>query len=134
MIVGAAAIELEILGSRSLKEKRGVVRSILQRVRNRFGVSAAEVGGQGSWTRALLGFTTVGNNAVVVRRALDQVVDFVEDLHLAEMVASDVEILRLPHAVGLPEDDDHLDEGLLELDEDDLEENALDGDDLDADA
>ncbi len=105
MIVGAAAVELAIHGSRSLKEKRGVVRSINQRVRNRFGVSAAEVGGQGTWTRAVLGFATVGSDAVVVRRVLDQVVDFVEDLNLAEMVAADVEILRLPHAVGLPNDD-----------------------------
>lgn len=105
MIVGAAAAELEIHGSRSLKEKRGVVRSISQRVRNRFSISVAEVGGQGTWTRALLGFATVGNDAVVVRRVLDQVIDFVEGLGLAELVASDVEILRLPHAVGLPDDD-----------------------------
>ena len=105
MIVGAAAAELEIHGSRSLNEKRGVVRSISQRVRNRFSVSVAEVGGQGTWTRALLGFATVGNDAVVVRRVLDQVIDFVEGLGLAELVASDVEILRLPHAVGLPDDD-----------------------------
>jgi len=105
MIVGAAAVELIIHGSRSLKEKRGVVRSICQRVRNRFDVSVAEVGGQGTWTRALLGFATVGSDARVVRRVLDQVIDFVEDLHLAELGASDVEILRLPHAVGLPDDD-----------------------------
>ena len=96
MIVGAAGVELEIHGSRSLKEKRGVVRSINQRVRNRFAVSAAEVGGQGTWTRAVLGFATVGSDAVAVRRVLDQVVDFVESLGLAELVASEVEILRLP--------------------------------------
>jgi uncharacterized protein YlxP (DUF503 family) len=118
MIVGAAAAELEIHGSRSLKEKRGVVRSISQRVRNRFAVSVAEVGGQGTWTRALLGFATVGNDAVVVRRVLDQVIDFVEGLGLAELVTSDVEILRLPHAVGLPDDDWDDDEELEEEDED----------------
>ena len=36
MIVGAAAVEIHIHGARSLKEKRGVVRSIAQRLRNRF--------------------------------------------------------------------------------------------------
>jgi len=131
MIVGAAAAELEIHGSRSLKEKRGVVRSICQRVRNRFSVSVAEVGGQGTWTRALLGFATVGNDAVVVRRVLDQVIDFVEGLGLAELVTSDVEILRLPHAVGLPDDDDDADED-EDLDDDDADEDDdLDGDDDD---
>ena len=116
MIVGAAAVELEVHGSRSLKEKRGVVRSITQRVRNRFHVSVAEVGGQGSWTRVLLGCAAVGNDPVVIRQVLDRVVAFVEDLHLAEVVASDVEILRLPHAAGAGDED--------ETDEDDDEGEA----------
>ena len=38
MIVGAAVVELHVHGSQSLKEKRGVVRSIAQRLRNRFNV------------------------------------------------------------------------------------------------
>ena len=46
MIVGAAAVEIHIHESQSLKQKRGVVRSIAQRVRNRFQLSVAEVGGQ----------------------------------------------------------------------------------------
>jgi len=129
MIVGAAAAELEIHGSRSLKEKRGVVRSISQRVRNRFGVSVAEVGGQGTWTRALLGFATVGSDALVVRRVLDQVIDFVEGLGLAELVASDVEILRLPHAVGLPDDD--AGEGADRVEDWDADDSGWDADDDD---
>jgi len=117
MIVGAAGIELAIHGSRSLKEKRGVVRSVNQRVRNRFGIAAAEVGGQGTWTRALLGFATVGSDPVVVRRVLDQVIDFVEALGLAEVVAAEVEIVRLPHAVGLDDDDADLEGSDEELDD-----------------
>jgi uncharacterized protein YlxP (DUF503 family) len=106
MIVGAAAVELRVEGSRSLKEKRGVVRSVSQRVRNRFPVSVAEVGGQDTWTQAILGITTVGTDPVRVRRVLEQVVDFVEDLHLAELVAQDVEILRLPLSAGHGDDPD----------------------------
>ena len=97
MIVGAALVELHVHGSRSLKQKRGVVKSIVQRMRNRFNVSVAEVGGQGTWQRAVLGIGAVGSDAVSVRRSLDRVVDFIEGLHLAEVRASDVEILSLPH-------------------------------------
>lgn len=123
MIVGAAAIELHVHGSTSLKEKRGVVRSISQRVRNRFSVSVAEVGGQGTWTRAILGVATVGSDAVVVRRVLDQVVDFVEELHLAELVAQDVELMQLPLAGE--DDDDGEDEGRFGAeDEEDSGEEA----------
>lgn len=98
MIVGAAVVELQVHGSRSLKEKRGVVRSILRRVRNRFNLSAAEVGGQDTWQRAVLGFAAAGPDAVQVRGVLDRAVVFVEELHLAEVIGSDVEITELPYS------------------------------------
>ena len=44
MIVGAAIVELHVHASQSLKQKRGVVRSIVRRVRNRFNVSVSEIG------------------------------------------------------------------------------------------
>jgi uncharacterized protein YlxP (DUF503 family) len=97
MIVGAAAVELHIHGSRSLKEKRGVVRSISQRVRNRFNLSVAEVDGQDRWQRAVLGLSAAGADAVQVRRVLDRAVAFIEDLQLAEVVGSDVEVIALPY-------------------------------------
>ncbi|MEE2679394.1 MAG: DUF503 domain-containing protein [Myxococcota bacterium] len=96
MIVGAAALELHVHGSRSLKQKRGVVRSISQRLRNRFNISVAEVGGQDTWQRAVLGLTAAGAEAPVVRRVLEQALEYAEGLHLAEVTFSDVEILELP--------------------------------------
>lgn len=97
MIVGAALVELQVHGSRSLKEKRGVVRSVTRRVRNRFNISVAEVGGQDTWQRALLGLTTAGSDAATVRAALARAVEFIEQLQLAEVVDSDVELVRLDH-------------------------------------
>lgn len=104
MIVGAALIELHVHGSHSLKEKRGVVRSVVHRVRNRFNVAAAEVGGQGTWQRAVIGVTAVGFEARSVRSVLEKVVEFVEGTGLAEVTNSDVEILTLEH--GDPDRDD----------------------------
>jgi uncharacterized protein YlxP (DUF503 family) len=106
MIVGAAVVELHVHDSGSLKAKRGVVRRILGRVRSRFPVSAAEVGGQGTWQRAVIGLVTVGNDARKLRAVLEDAVSFVESLGLAEVTNSDVEILRLPVAG----DDDAADE------------------------
>jgi hypothetical protein len=106
MIVGAAVVELHVHGSRSLKEKRGVVRSVVQRIRNRFNVSAAEVGGQGTWQRAVIGIVTVGHEARAVRAALDHVVEFVEGVGLAELTNSDIEILTLEHSDPSSDDDE----------------------------
>jgi uncharacterized protein YlxP (DUF503 family) len=93
MRVGAARVELHVHGSQSLKAKRGVVRSIVQRVRNRFNVSVAEVGGQDTWQVAVLGLVTVAGDAGVVRKRLEQAVTFIEDLHLAEVLDQEIEIL-----------------------------------------
>lgn len=106
MTVGAALVELHVHGSRSLKAKRGVVRSIVSRVRNRYNVSVSEVGGQGTWQRAVLGISAVGGDAAIVRRTLARVVGFIESLHLAEIRASDIELVDLPYAEQTNEEDD----------------------------
>jgi uncharacterized protein YlxP (DUF503 family) len=103
MIVGAALIEIHVHGSQSLKQKRGVVQSIKQRVRNRFNVSVAEVGGQGTWQRATLGLTAAGSEARIVREVLERVLAFIEELHLAEVAFGDIEILELPWDDGQDE-------------------------------
>ncbi len=105
MIVGASVIDLHIHGSQSLKAKRGVVRSIVQRVRNRFNVSVAEIGGQDTWQLAVLGITAAGSDEVTVRRVLDRAGDFIENLHLAEVGAVDTCVVELPHEDPLCTDD-----------------------------
>ena len=97
MLVGAAIVELHLHGCQSLKQKRGIVRSISGRVRNRFNVSVAEVGGQDKWQRCQLGLSASGSDATVLRRVLDRATTFIEELHLAEVLSVDVEILDLPH-------------------------------------
>ena len=104
MIVGAAAVEIHIHDSQSLKAKRGVVRSIAQRVRNRFHVSVAEVGGYDTWQLAVLGLAAVGSDRRRVRGVLEQALTFIEDLHLAEVLHSDVELMDLPYREGQWED------------------------------
>lgn len=97
MIVGAAAVEIHVHGSQSLKQKRGVVRSISQRVRNRFKLSVAEVGGQDTWQRAVLGLAAAGSDPVRIRAVLEQAARFIEEMHLAEVLHVDVEIVELPY-------------------------------------
>jgi uncharacterized protein YlxP (DUF503 family) len=69
-----------------------VVRSITQRLRNRFNVSVAEVGGQDTWQRAVLGLAVAANEAPTARRRLEEAIEFIEGLHLAEVLDQEVEI------------------------------------------
>jgi len=109
VIVGAAVIELHVHASHSLKQKRGVVRSIVQRLRNRFNVAVAEIGGQDTWQRAVLGITTTGVDRTQVRGVLTRILVFIEDLHLAEVTNSDIEVLELCYEGRDDDDDDDAD-------------------------
>jgi uncharacterized protein YlxP (DUF503 family) len=93
MFVAAARVELHVHGSQSLKQKRGVLQSIKQRVRNEFNVSIAEVGGQDTWQVAVLGLAAVSEEAQDARVRLERAIDFIAGLHLAEVTDQEVEIL-----------------------------------------
>lgn len=62
MIVGVATADLHIPAARSLKDKRRVVKSLLDRVAHRYRVSAAEVKHQSLHQRAQLGFALVNSD------------------------------------------------------------------------
>ena len=69
----AYEVEIRIPMSHSLKDRRQVVRSILAVARERFHVSAAEVGGQDTWQRAALGFAVVASDAGVAEATIDEI-------------------------------------------------------------
>lgn len=96
MILGAALVELRVHGSQSLKQKRGVVQSIKRRVRNKFNLSISEVGGQETWQRAVLGLAAAGSSERVVRGELDRAIEFIEDMRVAEVSGSEVQVTLLP--------------------------------------
>ena len=56
----------------------------------------AEVGGQDTWQRAVLGLSTVGADAPSVRRRLEKAFEFIEEQHLAEVVDQELELLEAP--------------------------------------
>ncbi len=77
MFVLAFEIELHIGASQSLKDKRQVIRSILDGARRRYGVAAAEIGFQDQWQRAQLGFAVVASSARQATEIIDDVDRFV---------------------------------------------------------
>ena len=78
VFVGLSTIDLTIPDSHSLKEKRQVVRSILDRVRSRFNVSACEADHLDEWQRATLAFAVVANDKDFVHECLMRIAEIVE--------------------------------------------------------
>jgi uncharacterized protein YlxP (DUF503 family) len=78
VFVGLSTIDLTIPDSHSLKEKRQVVRSILDRIRSRFNVSACEADHLDEWQRATLAFAVVANDKDFVHECLMRIAEIVE--------------------------------------------------------
>lgn len=73
----ALTLELRIRGSMSLKDKRTVVKHLVETCMSRFGVAAAEVGYQEQWQRSELGFAAVAGSPGHVEKLLDSVEKYV---------------------------------------------------------
>ncbi|NQT70000.1 MAG: DUF503 domain-containing protein [Desulfobacteraceae bacterium] len=95
MVVGLGIITFRLHDCRSLKGKRKVVKSIISRLRNNFNVSAAEVGANDIYQRAEIGFALVGNNRKVINAKIDKIFNLAEELGLAEIIDTEMEIINL---------------------------------------
>jgi uncharacterized protein YlxP (DUF503 family) len=73
----ALAVDFRIPASHSLKDRRAVVRRLVDGSRSRFGVAAAEVDHQDQWQRCELGFAAVSGTPGQVTDVLDSVERFI---------------------------------------------------------
>jgi uncharacterized protein YlxP (DUF503 family) len=92
MIVGRAWIELHLPGVNSLKEKRQIIKSLKETVRNKFNVSIAEVDKQDFWQRATLGLACVAGERRAANRFLSKVVAFIEQNRNISFIDYEIEI------------------------------------------
>ena len=94
MHVGIARVALHLAGNSSLKGKRMVVRSVAQRVRNRFNVAVAEIDTQDAWQVATLGIVCLSDDPRHSNEVLSKVIDFIESERLdAEVGAVEMELI-----------------------------------------
>jgi len=93
LIIGVLETRQRLRSSRSLKEKRQVVRSILGRVKARFNVSAAEVDDQDLWQSIVLGFAAAGSDTRQVVKELEGVLHLLQAHPEAEFLDHELEIL-----------------------------------------
>jgi uncharacterized protein YlxP (DUF503 family) len=102
MFVGVLRLTLHLPEPGSLKSKRHLVRSAIDRVKARFNVSIAEVGANDLWQRSVIGVTAVGNDHSFVNEALDKVADFISSMHGGQIPVTgrDIEIVSYGDGVG----------------------------------
>jgi uncharacterized protein YlxP (DUF503 family) len=92
MIVGTLRVRLLLREARNLKDKRQVVKSIKDRLRNNFNVSVAEIEAQNNRQLAVLGLAMVSNEAHHLKRALGQIVEALRCHPVAELLDREMDV------------------------------------------
>ena len=94
MVIAACTITLHLHDNHSLKGKRQVVRSLVEKLRARFNASVAEVADQDLWQRAVIGAACVSGDAQHANEMIDRIVRFVEANAEAEVLDVQVELVH----------------------------------------
>jgi hypothetical protein len=92
MAIGLLTARLLIRESRSLKDKRQVVRSVLERVKSGFNVSAAEIDSHDDVKVATLGFAAVAAELATARGVLTQIAEALRKHPIAEYLGSELTV------------------------------------------
>lgn len=92
MVVGFSELQLHLPGCSSLKDKRQIIKSVKDRLHNRFNVSVSEVDHHELWQRATLGVACVSRTNYQAKKTLARVVKQVENLNKAVVLNNTITI------------------------------------------
>ena len=93
MTIGTLQLDLLIPGARSLKDKRRVIKSLKERLHNRFNCSVAETEFQDTWQRSRIVVAVVSNDVRHVNSQLSNIVTYVSNSSGAELADYRIEML-----------------------------------------
>lgn len=91
MIVGLVRVQLRIPMARSLKDRRNVLRSLTDKLDNKYNVAVAEINTSGQWKNSTLAVVTVADGKNHVEQCLHSVLDFIDDFPGISTVRSQID-------------------------------------------
>ena len=94
MVIGWLKVRLNLREARSLKDKRQVVQSITQRLKQNFNASVAEVEDHDVWKSIVLGIGVVGDEVRPVKTVLDAVADALRKHPVAQFASCESSVER----------------------------------------
>ena len=79
MLVKAVIIDIYLPLANSLKNKRSIIKSIIQKVHNKYNVSIAEVEHNDKWKNATLGIAMIANEMSYLEKKFSDIINFIEN-------------------------------------------------------
>lgn len=95
MFIGVCRLELRLAHNNSLKGKRRVVKSIVDKTRGKFNAAIAEVGNNDSHRSAIIGASVIGNQTGHVDSMLNRIIQYIEWLAVAPIVSIQTEVIPM---------------------------------------
>ena len=93
MIIGLLTLDLHIPEANSLKLKRLVIKSLIDRIKNKFNVSVAEVDANDLWQRSIIGIALVANETQIINKVFEKIKNLISNTHSVELINSTMELL-----------------------------------------
>ena len=95
MVIGLLKIELYIESSRSLKDKRKIIKSLIQKLKSKFtNLSVSEIELLNNWKKSIIAIVTVSNEITYINSVLEKVLDYILKGYNYQVVESDIEIIQ----------------------------------------
>lgn len=91
-VVGRCELDLFIENSHSLKEKRRIIKSIKERLKNQYNIAVCEFGDMSLWQRSQLGLVSCGNERSIVDTTLKRAIDFLNHVHVISLLNYTIEM------------------------------------------
>ena len=92
-MIGICTLDIYLPTTRSLKDKRRIIRSMLERIRNKFNISISELENQDVWGRATLGMAIITTDSAYAQQVLGAAAKIFDQYAEAEVYHLSIEIL-----------------------------------------
>ncbi|EGY79349.1 protein of hypothetical function DUF503 [Peptoniphilus indolicus ATCC 29427] len=93
MVIVGCKVKLRIFSTNSLKEKRRILKSLIQKMQSKFkNISIAEVGDNDLWQSAVIGIAVVSNDSKHADKIINKCVDYIDVFGDVEIVEMDIEM------------------------------------------
>jgi len=93
LFTATASVELWIPGAHTLKDRRAVVKSLVERIRHRFNCAVAQLDTDDRVDRAVIGLACISNDEGHARRQRDHILRFMEEDGRAEIITVQTDVL-----------------------------------------
>jgi uncharacterized protein len=99
MVVGVSRIEIFFPEAHSLKDKRQMIRKIVDKTRAKFNVSMVEIADSNLWQKGRIGFAVMGIKKDHVSAAIENIQEYVESLYAGEIIDCWTEIIVMGNEI-----------------------------------